>query len=237
MFDDTNIPDTQPDITETAEETQAVAQQAAPAEDAAAKNFRQLREKSDRIARERDEAMSRLREYESKAKAQESPSDDDEFSIGPDDLAEGKHLSKVQRQIKKLKEEINTYKQQTSTMTTEARLKTQYPDFDTVVSRDNVEEFRASYPELAQTLNASTDLYATAVSAYTLIKKFGIGQQNAYNAEKEIIQKNAAKPRPLTSVSPQQGDTPLSRANAFANGLTEDLKEQLRKEMYAFRKS
>ncbi len=45
------------------------------------------------------------------------------------------------------------------------------------------------------------------------------------------IQKNASKPKPLASVNPQQGDSPLSRANAFANGLTEELKDQLRKEM------
>lgn len=235
MFDDTKIPDTQPDVTPDQEETQEVAQQAAPAEDAAAKNFRQLREKSERVARERDEAMARLREYEAKAQ-QPAAAEDDELSIGPDELAEGKHLSKVQKQIKKLKDEIHTYKQQAATMTTEARLKAQYPDFDSVVSRDNIEELRSAYPELAQTLNSSTDLYATAVSAYTLIKKFGIGQQNAYNPEKEIIQKNAAKPRPLTSVSPQQGDTPLSKANAFANGLTDELKAQLQKEMYAYRK-
>ena len=42
---------------------------------------------------------------------------------------------------------------------------------------------------------------------------------------------NAQKPRPLTSISPQQGDSPLSKANAFANGLTPELQAQLLKEM------
>lgn len=36
-------------------------------------------------------------------------------------------------------------------------------------------------------------------------------------------------------LSPQQGDSPLSKANAFANGLTEDLKKQLQKEMFEAR--
>jgi|SRR5271165_5897325 len=232
MFDDTNIPDVQVEETSTPEQ---VSQPTQPVEDAASKNFRQLREKSERVARERDEAMARLREYENKAQAQSS--EDEEFSIGPDELAEGKHLSKVQKQIKRLKDEINTYKQQSTTMNAEARLRAQFPDFDSVVSKENIEELRALEPEVAQTLNSSTDLYSTAVSAYKLIKKFGIGAQNMYNAEKEVIQKNAAKPRPLTSVSPQQGDTPLSRANAFANGLTPELKAELLKEMNTLRRN
>jgi hypothetical protein len=56
-------------------------------------------------------------------------------------------------------------------------------------------------------------------------------------ADKLRAQKNAAKPKPLASVNPQQGDSPLSKANAFANGLTDDLKKQLRKEMEDARRS
>ena len=38
-------------------------------------------------------------------------------------------------------------------------------------------------------------------------------------------------------MSPQQGDSPLSRANAFANGLTPELRVQLIKEMEEARKN
>ena len=58
-----------------------------------------------------------------------------------------------------------------------------------------------------------------------------------YKTDRELAQKNASKPKPLASVSPQQGDSPLSRANAFANGLTNELKAQLRKEMEEARKN
>lgn len=199
-------------------------------------NMRALREKAERIERERDEAMRRLQEYESKQQTQPVEEDDD-IALAPDDLAEGKHLSKVARKIKKLESELNQYKQQSNMTTTEARLKSQYPDFDKIVSKDNVEMLKLQYPEIASTLNSSQDMYATAVSAYTMIKRLGIHQEEAFVAEKAIAQKNAAKPRPLASVSPQQGDSPLSRANAFANGLTDELKEQLRREMNQARQS
>jgi hypothetical protein len=90
---------------------------------------------------------------------------------------------------------------------------------------------RAAYPEVAATINSSSDLYNQASSAYTLIKKLGIHNPDAYKAEKAIVQENAAKPRPTASLSPQTGDSPLSNANAFANGLTDDVKKQLYREM------
>jgi hypothetical protein len=130
-----------------------------------------------------------------------------------------------------LEDQIKQYQQQSQLQTTEARLKAQYPDFDSVVSRENVELLKDRHPEIAYTLQQGQDLYATGVSAYTLIKKLGIQQEQTYEVDKQLAQRNAAKPRPLTSVAPQQGDSPLSRANAFANGLTDELKIQLRKEM------
>lgn len=214
------------------QETQVVVQTQKP--DAQA-SFRALREKAERIERERDDAMRRLQEIETRN--QQTQSEDEEINIAPDDIAEGKHLSKVSKKIKRLESELNQYKQQSAATTVETRLKTQYPDFDKVVSKDNIELLKAQYPEIAQTLHASSDLYSTAVSAYTIIKRLGIHQEDVYGVEKAIAIKNAAKPRPLASVSPQQGDSPLSRANAFANGLTDDLKEQLRKEMMEARKA
>ena len=196
----------------------------------AAQNLRKLREKAERIERERDEAFRRIQELESKN--QKETESDDDIQIGPDDLAEGKHLSRVAQKIKKLEAEVRQYKQQTSTESTEARLKAQYGDFDKVVCKENIEALRNEYPEIASSIHSNPDLYMRAVSAYTLIKKMGIyGEPQSADLEKAIAQKNSAKPRPLASISPQQGDSPLSRANAFANGLTDDLKAQLWKEM------
>lgn len=202
----------------------------APKESEQAKNFRAIREKAERAERERDELMRRLQEIEAKSK-QVQPEEEPESSIGDDDLVEGKHLRKYNKEIKALKEQLKSYQQQTAETVIEAKIKSQYADFDSVVNVNNIEMLRTAYPEVAHTLNANPDLYSKAVSAYTLIKKLGIHQDESYKADIARAQKNAVKPRPLASVSPTQGDSPLSKANAFANGLTDDLKKQLYREM------
>ena len=219
------------------EQTTPTPEQVQEKEVSTAKNMRALREKSERIERERDAALRQLKEIEAQKTMAQAPVEDDEINIGPDDLAEGKHLSKVSRKIKKLEEQIKGYQQQTTAVSIEAKLKSAYPDFDTVVSKDNIDTLKDSYPEIAQSLSESQDMYSKAVSAYTLIKKLGIHVEDLYSADRAMAQKNATKPKPLASVAPQQGDSPLSRANAFANGLTEELKVQLRKEMEESRKN
>jgi hypothetical protein len=136
--------------------------------------------------------------------------------------------------MRKLENPIKNYQSQSTISSTESRIKSQYPDFDSVVSQENISQLSAQYPEIANAIGSSSDLYSQAVSAYTIIKKLGISPESntdMYAKDRERAKVNAAKPRPLASVSPQQGDSPLSKANAFANGLTEDLKKQLFKEM------
>jgi chromosome segregation ATPase len=189
-------------------------------------NMARMRENMKRMERERDEAARRAQELEQKyAKKEES------YAIAPDDLVEGKHLSQYERKMKDLEERVARYEQQSSLSTAESRLRSQYNDFDSVVNGQNIEALREAYPEIAATINSNSDLYTKAASAYTLIKKLGIYKEDAYRSEREHASSNANKPRPLTSVSPQQGDSPLARANAFANGLTPELREQLHKEM------
>jgi len=229
-FDDTNptvqdlppIPqdDSAPATMDTPPSEEAVE---APKQDAAReisseeRNFRNLRMKAERLEKERNEAMERLRAYESQAP--EEP----EFDLRPNDLAEGKHLNKVQNKIQVLESQL-----------IETRLRAQYPDIDSVVSADNLATLQRDYPELANTIGSSKNLYSKAVSAYTILKKLGIhADSGPYEQDKAIAQKNAAKPKPMASISPQQGDSPLSHANAFANGLTDDIKRKLHQEMMA----
>lgn len=224
-------------------EQPAQAQQAAPAaqqpESQSAKdkesNLLYLRKLADQASRERDDALRRLQEIEYQ-KAAKVESSDEDISIKDDELVEGKHLSKYIKRVKQLEQQQRQYIQQTTESTAEMRLKAQYNDFDKVMTLENVQTFSAAYPELAKTINASNDLYEKASSAYTLIKKFGIYNDQPFEADKQKAIANSAKPRPLASVSPQQGDSPMQRANAFANGLTSELKDQLLKEMNEARK-
>lgn len=193
------------------------------------RNFRTLRENAVRYQRERDEAMARLAAIE-EAKQAQNPEEDNSINLNPDDIVEGKHISKVSNEIKKLKAELNNYKNQSYVATTEIRLKTEFPDFDAVVTKENIETLKAMDPELAETIAANPNIYSKAKVTYNQIKRMGI-VNNAYDADKAKAASNLAKPRPLASVNPQQGDSPLSKANAFANGLTDDLKKELWRDM------
>lgn len=207
-------------------------------------NFRELREAKEKAEKERDEALAYAQQYQQQYQEPQyqdpyyPPSQEDyNVNIADDDLAEGKHLNKMAKKIQDLENQIYQNQQYNNDISTEAVLRAKYPDFESVVTNANLKKLRQDYPEIADSLNASPDLYKKAVSAYTLIKKFDIGKGDPYMANKNKAQKNSAKPRPLASVSPQQGDTPLSHANAFAEGLTEELKAKLRKEMEEIRKN
>lgn len=185
-------------------------------------NIRALREKAEKQEKEIEEYKKYFAQM-NQPKQQQTAEED--YNLSPDDLVEAKHLKKYEQKIQKLEEQL-----------TEQKLKSEFPDFDKVVNQENLERLAKSYPAIANTLKAPGNLYDKAVSAYTMLRNFGIYQEDTFENDRVRAQNNFNKPRPLTSVSPQQGDSPLSKANAFANGLTEDLKQQLWKEMNDLRK-
>lgn len=210
----------------------------APKESSKEMNFRALREKAAQLERERNEALQRIEALERAAKQQAAPStpsfdeeEDEGIDINPDDYAEGKHVAKLQKQIRKITNELKSYKTQSETMLVEQRLKMQYPDFDAIVTKENLDSLRLTYPELYQTLSTSNNIYNAGVSAYTMLKRLGIAADEQAFMEKQQLLKNSSKPRSLNTVAPQTGDSPLSKANAFASGLTEDLRKKLYEEM------
>lgn len=207
-----------------------------------AKNFRTLRDEKARSDRERDEALAKLRAYEMQQynmqqqykQPVEPEVEDVEIEIATDDVAEGKHIRALHSQVKKLQQIVKQNEQRSTAMTEEAKLLAKYPDYYNVVSTDTLAQLNVEDPELSHILDVSSkvDFYGAKAMAYKAIKKLSsVKQEPTYELEKAQIQKNAAKPKPLASLAPQQGDSPLSRANAFANGLTPALQEQLRREM------
>ena len=202
-------------------------------------NFKLLREKNDRIERERNVLAEQLKQYEARAakSVKTQPEPEEDYGFAEDDLIEGKHLKTVKRELKSMQKKLKAQETQSNQIAIENRLKSQYSDFDAIVSKKNIDILRQSHPEIAATLANSSDLYSSAVSAYTFIKKLGIGSEDTYKKDREVAHNNAAKPRPSASVAPQKSDTPLSQANSFANGLTDELKAALLREMNEARKS
>ncbi len=208
-------------------------------------NFRMIKERAEAAERRADEAMKYAMSLQQQQNQQQvnQPIEDDYSDIGLDDdgLAEGKHLKKVLKEMRELKKEMHEYKTRSTNDNIEVRLKSQYPDFNEVLTQKNLESLSNMNPDLADMISNTPDLYKRAKLAYDMVKQFGIHKSITtaprFDAEKAVAQKNAAKPRPLASVSPQQGDTPLSKANAFANGgLSEEMKAQYRREMAQYTK-
>jgi len=207
-------------------------------EDPQVKNIREMRLIKEKAEKERDEAYNLIQKMKKEYELKEAPiaepepvEEESDFDISDDEWVEPKHLKKVANEIKNLKKQLKSYQTASVSATTESKLKSKYNDFDAVVSKDNVEALVRDYPELGNTLRSNTDLYSQAVTAYTMIKQMGIYKEDKYANDRAKAELNAAKPRPLASVAPQQGDSPLTRANAFANGLTDEVKAQLFKEM------
>lgn len=202
------------------------------------KNFRSLRERAERLERERNAAMDRLAQLEAQQKSREQSDDDiPDISINDDDIVEGKHLSAVSKQIKMLQKQLAEQKKQSAFAIAEAKMKASFPDIDKVLSEENIQKLNEMAPELAYSLSTNPDPYSKAAAAYSAVKKFGIYTEDVFEQDRLVAQRNAVKPRPLASVSPQQGDSPLSRANAFANGLTDTLKHELWREMQESRRN
>ena len=204
-------------------------------------NFRDIREAKEKAERERDillqELSKRQAQYEPQQKqvAQiEEPDNELDLLLEDEALVEGKHAKKIVAAMKKMREEMRSNQNRTNQDSFESRLRNNFPDFAEVVSEENVAKLNQMHPELAQSLKDTNDMYTKASSAYKIMKTTGIYNpiMKEIMANKQTVAKNAAKPKPMASVSPQQGDSPLSKANAFANGLTPELKERLRKEMF-----
>ena len=201
-----------------------------------ASNFARLREQRERAERERDEALRRLQQLEQSKQQPEEEANPFDFGGSDEDLAEIKHLKMIAKRQAELERQIKEYQQQSTQQTAQARLKSQYHDLEKVVNDENIRRLQQEDPDLAQSLQYNPDPYTKYAAAYKAIKRMGIYQDDTYDAERQRAQTNVNKPRPLASVSPQQGNSPLSKANAFANGLTDELKSKLIREMQDARK-
>jgi hypothetical protein len=190
-------------------------------------NFRQLEKSRDELLQKVSELEKRV--LEQKQYSPQNQTEEEEYSLAPDDLVEGKHLKK---EIKRLESALQSYQ----AITIESRLKSQFSDFDSVVSKENIELLKKQEPELASSLLSNPDLYSKGIAAYKMIKNLGLGSTDPYLKEKETVAKNSAKIKSAASVAPSGGNSPLDNANAYAQGLTPELRMQLLKEMEECRK-
>lgn len=181
-------------------------------------NFKQLRESKRQLESELEQLREQVSQLASSRK--EDTRKEEDFDLGDDDLAEGRH-------VKKLYSRIESMIRERDAMLIENRLRSKYSDFEQVVTRENVEKLKKSEPEIYASISSSNDLYSASVSAYKTLKALGIVEDPDMAREKEKIQKNTAKP--VSSHALKGGS--IHEANAFAGKLTPELKKQLLNEM------
>lgn len=222
----------QPEVTEEHQESSPVQE---PVVQQDSKHFKNLREKAQRMERERDELMRML--AEERNKKSERIEEDFSFTIGDDEIVEGKHIAKVKKQVKseisRMQEELNAIKRQSSLLAAENKARSKYPDLDKVLSPENIEMLKDIDPDAAHSIAQISDPYAQYSYAYLTVKERVLNQQQSYVPEREKIQaqRNLQKPKAAASLNPQQGSNPLEQANLFGQGLTPELRKKLREEM------
>ena len=226
-------------------EQEQVTQQQEPQEQSQQSQDTQ-KEANMRILRERAEAAERrAQELERMVQANMSQNhqsnkmqiqdEDDDFDLSDDTYIEGKHLKKyvrgLKQELRNTKKQFEEYNQQNALTQAEMRLKSQFNDFDTVVSQENLKKLEMQKPALFRTILANQDVYDKGYAAYELIKHSGI-ITDQYNELDRRVEDNKSKPRSAANASPQSGDTPLTRVGDYDRRiLSEERKDQLRRQV------
>ena len=236
MFDDLNnatenlYPSEQEQVTEQPQQTEQdadfLSKQA---------SIRVLRERADAAERRNRELESMIQQNMNQQKANKMQIDDsDDFDMSDDTYVEGKHLKKYvktfKQELKNQRQQFEEFNQKNAVAQAEMRLKSQFNDFDSVVSRENLEKLSMKRPELYRSIISHPDLYDKGHAAYEMIKNSGI-LTNQYEDIDRRVEENKLKPRSASNAAPQSGDTPLSRAGDYDRRiLTEERKAFLRKQ-------
>jgi len=211
------------------------------AERISAKHFNRINKEKEQLKLERDALLNKIKQQEQYQQSGQSQSIDthvspDDFNIDENNFAEGKDLKRIVNEMRDLKKELHQYKQKTALEVTEARLNAEHADFNKVFTDDNIELFKAEHPDIAESLlNSNADPYKVAKSMYKAMKQFGIYAEEptkTVTKDRERVQANLSKPRPVASVTARQGNSPLSKAGEYADDeLTEERKATLRAEV------
>lgn len=177
-------------------------------------NFKKLRESNKQLE-------ERLKKSEEMIASLHNSSTEEE-ELAEEDLAEGKHLKKLETRIK-------NYIYQKELEAVPDKLERKFSDFNQVVTKENLEKLQKSEPELYKTISFGKDLFSKGVAAYKSIKAFEIAHEREnFMKEKDQALSNSKKPMSTQSV---KGQGALHEANAFTDGLTPELKKRLQKEM------
>lgn len=184
-----------------------------PKDDAQARNWAEMRATLKEQQREIKELRAQRERVEQPKQAE--PDIYAELGISKDDLSTGEHLGKLYRELKSLKKELQTKEAATS----DERLRMKYPDFDQVLSEENVQYLLKNEPTLVESVKSNPDPYKQAEAAYRLAKRFcpepGENEEAKENMKK--IAENQAKPMSSSAVKKSSA---LDQAHQYTSDKT-----------------
>jgi hypothetical protein len=165
-------------------------------------NWREARRQIDEL-RQKTEAQERYILSLNQQDDSSSEDDDDLARLADDDIVTAKQARGLaSKMAREAAEEII---RQREASTAEDRLRAKFSDYDTVVTRDNIELLKQQDPELASSLYAlSSDPYTQAVAAYKLLKRTGIGDMAKTQPQKARAIENSKKPMSVNAVTEVQ---------------------------------
>ena len=184
------------------------------------RNWREVR----RIMQEQDEQIRQLKADREKSQPQE---EDDLAKLADDDIVTAKQAKSLAQKMARQAAEEAIREREASTV--DERLKNRFPDYDNVVTQDNIDLLKQQDPELAMSLYAlAQNPYEQAVAAYKMLKRTGIGDMAKNQPQKAKALENSRKPVSVQSVTKSSA---IGEVHKFENGLTPELKKQLWQEM------
>lgn len=179
-----------------------------------------------RQVRERDEILNRFQQHMAP-----EPEVDELDSLSDDDILTKSQAKKLATRM--AREEAERLYKERDASTAGDRIKSRFPDFDEIVTQENVEFLKKQKPELALSLSHNPDPYAQAVAVYDALKMIGVSGRKEPPVEREKALKNAQKPLSVNAITQNSA---IGNVHMFENGITPELKAKLWKEMQECRK-
>ncbi len=179
-------------------------QQAQPPKESG--HFKKLRESLEKAEREKEQLYDILYKMQQAQPAAPQPPKPYEPELEDNDFVPRNY---VDRKLRETQQQLSQYQQAMYEQMVTNQLQTQYTDFSSVLSKDNITKLRQEHPEIAASLASNPDIASKAQATYKIIKKLGLDvPEEDFEPIKKKIQANSLKPRPAVA-------NPLSYASTY----------------------
>lgn len=174
-------------------------------EDVNASNWRETRQ----LLKEQQRMIRELQAQQQPPRQESEPDIYREMGISEEDLATGKHVAGLMKEINSLKKALNKNEPQD----VEEKMRLRYSDFDEVLSQDNIEYLLKTEPKLVNSIRSIKDPTLQAETAYLWTKKLMPKEDAEAQENKRKIEENRKKP--LSSSIVAKAAPALDQAHSY----------------------